>query len=188
VLIALIIGVGFVAIGSGTGLILLPFEMHVLAERLPGLFQTHMVASAAALLLLPPVIWLRHRRGIHRVLGRVLGGFVVLGGLTALPVAILSHSPIGARAGFFVQGLVWLALFMAGFMAIRRRDRATHARLMMSMAAVTTGAIWFRILTGTAIWLQFPFDPVYTASAWLGWMIPLAIVTRWPTVVPALRV
>lgn len=184
--------VGVVAIGSGTGVILLPFEMHLLNERLnlsaPGLFQTHMVASAAALLLLPPVIWLRHRPRIHRVIGRVLGGFVVVGGLTALPVAIFSHSIAMARAGFFVQGLVWLGLFTAGFMAIRRRDRATHARFMIAMAAVSTGAIWFRILTGTAIWLQLPFEPIYGAAAWLGWIVPLAIVTCWPGVVPALRV
>jgi hypothetical protein len=186
-LVLLITAVGLVALGSGTGLILLPFEMHVLNQRLPVLFQTHMLASAAALLLLPPVIWLRHRRSIHKPLGRILGGFVVIGGLTALPVALLSHSPPLARAGFFVQGLVWLALFGAGVWAIRNRDRATHARLMIAMAAVTTGAIWFRLFTGTAIWLQLPFDPIYAASAWLGWMVPLAIVWRCPTLVPALR-
>jgi Predicted membrane protein (DUF2306) len=160
--------------------------MHVLNERLPGLFQAHMVSSAMALLLLPVVIGVRHRPGLHRRIGRVLGGFVVLGGLTALPVAIMSHSSITARAGFFVQGLVWLGLFAAGLRAIRRHDRTSHARFMIAMAAVTTGAIWFRILTGTAIWLHLPFDPIYGAAAWLGWILPLAAVWLWPALVPPL--
>ena len=55
------------------------------------------------------------------------------------------------------------------------------------MAAVTTGAIWFRLMTGTAIMLKLPFEPAYAMAAWLGWLIPLTIVTRWPGLVPVLR-
>ena len=96
--------VGLVAIGSGTGLIALPYEMFELARRAPILFPTHMLSSALALLLAPVVIIVRQRPKLHRPLGRLLGGFVVIGGLTALPVAIMSHSTPWARAGFFVQG------------------------------------------------------------------------------------
>ncbi len=161
--------------------------MFVLDQRVPIVFRVHMVSSAFALLLLPLVIGLRHRPRVHRKLGRVLGFFVVVGALTALPVAVMSHSSFAAQAGFFVQGLVWLALLTAGLMAIRRRDRATHARFMVAMAAVTTGAIWFRVLTGSAIMLELPFETSYAVASWLGWLIPLTIVTRWPNAVPALR-
>jgi Predicted membrane protein (DUF2306) len=183
-LVLLMVAVGVVAIGLGTGLILLPLEMHRLNQRLPVLFQTHMVASAMALLLLPPVVMLRRRPSVHKMLGRILGGFVMVGGLTALPVALLSTSSPAARAGFFVQGLVWLSLFTLGFLAIRRRERAKHARLMLAMAAVTTGAVWFRLFTGAAIALQLPFEPCYAASAWAGWMMPLIAVLLWPAIVP----
>ena len=180
-------GVGIIALGSGSGLIALPYEMFVLDQRVPVVFRLHMLSSALALLLLPLVIGFRHRPSVHRKLGRVLGFFVVIGALTALPVAVLSHSTFAARAGFFVQGLVWLALLTAGLMAIRRRDRGTHARFMVAMAAVTTGAVWFRLLTGAAIMLKLPFEESYVLASWLGWLIPLTIVTRWPSVVPALR-
>jgi len=174
--IVLILPVGLVALGSGTGWIALPYEMFELARRAPSLFPAHMIASALALLLAPAVILTRRRPEFHRPLGRLLGLFVVIGGLTALPVAILSHSTPLARAGFFAQGLIWLYLLGAAYLAIRARDIPRHAHLMIAMVAVTTGAVWFRVITGTAIALRLPFEPIYAASAWLVWMLPLAIV------------
>jgi uncharacterized membrane protein len=172
----LIVAIGVVAIGSGTGLVPLPFEMFELAERMPYIFRAHMISAAVALLLGPLVIMLRHRPQLHRMLGRVVGAFVVAGGLTALPVAIFSQSSPAARAGFFVQGLVWLYLLARGIVAIRSSDRRTHRHSMLAMYAVATGAVWFRVMTGAAIWLHLPFEPVYAAAAWLGWIVPLAVV------------
>ena len=150
--------------------------MFELAERMPVIFRAHMVTAAVALLLAPVVIVLRHQSHLHRMLGRVVGVFVVAAGLTALPVAIFSHSSLPARAGFFVQGLVWLYLVARGVVAIRAGDRDTHLRFMLAMYAVATGAVWFRVMTGSAIWLALPFEPIYAASAWLGWIVPLTCV------------
>lgn len=178
--IFLVVPVGLVALGSGAGVIALSYEMFELARRAPLLFPAHMIASALALLLAPAVILTRRRPEFHRPLGRLLGLFVVIGGLTALPVAVMSHSTPLARAGFFAQGLVWLYLLRAAYVAIRARDIPRHAHLMTAMVAVTTGAVWFRVITGTAIALRLPFEPVYAASAWLGWMLPLALVLSKP--------
>lgn len=177
----LVVPVGVVALGSGFGIIRLPFEMYVLAENMPVIFRAHMVTSAMALLLAPVVIGLRHRPHLHRRFGRVLGGFVVAGGLTALPVAIVSDSSLVARAGFFTQGCVWLALLVAGVHAIRSGQRARHQTLMLAMVAVTTGAVWFRLITGTAIALHWPFEPIYAAAAWSGWIVPLAMCLLYQT-------
>jgi Predicted membrane protein (DUF2306) len=179
ILVLLIIPVGIVALGSAFGIIALPFEMHVLADRMPVIFRAHMATSAVALLLAPVVIGFRHQPQTHRMLGRVLGAFVLLGGLTALPVAIFSHSGAVARAGFFTQGLVWMTLLGMGIAAIRAGQRTRHRTLMLAMVAVTTGAVWFRLITGTAIALQLPFEATYAAAAWLGWMIPLALVLHY---------
>lgn len=149
---------------------------------MPVIFRLHMAASALALLLVPVVIAVRHQPSVHRMLGRVLGAFVVIGGLTALPVAIFSASSVPARAGFFVQGLVWLWLLARGVRAIRDGQRATHVQYMLAMVAVTTGAVWFRIMTGSAIALGLPFEPVYAAAAWLGWLVPLTLVLSNPSI------
>jgi hypothetical protein len=171
--------VALVALGSGTGAIALPFEMSLVDRRLPVVFRVHMLASAIVLLLLPVVVAVRFRPQLHRKIGWTLGAFVVVGGLTALPVAIFSYSSWPARAGFFVQGIVWLWLFYAAVVAIRRGDRGRHAHLMLAMAAVTTGAVWFRLITGSAILLELPFEPIYAAASWIAWMIPLALVWRY---------
>ncbi len=183
--LVLIIPIGVVAIGSGLGVIALPYQMFELASRAPVLFPAHMLSSALALLLAPIVIAARKHPKFHRPLGRLLGVFVVIGGLTALPVAVMSHSSIAARAGFFVQGVVWISLLGAALLAIRQRNISRHAQLMVAMAAVTTGAVWFRLMTGTAIILELPFEPIYGFAAWAGWMLPLAVVTFNPRLVTA---
>ena len=178
---------GLIALGSGAGLIALPYEMFELAARIPTLFHLHMLSGAGALLLSPIVIAVRGKGELHRPLGRLLGGFVVIGGLTAFPVAVLSHSPILARAGFFVQGIAWLLLLWLGYRAIRRRDFKAHAQHMIAMVAVTTGAVWFRMITGSAIMARLPFEPAYILAAWIGWIVPLAAVRlAWPKLWPNL--
>lgn len=159
--------------------------MLLLAERVPFIFRLHMAASALALLFLPLTIAARHESHLHRALGRALGIFVVVGGLTALPVAIVSSSGEVARAGFFVQGVVWLWLFAAGWRAIRAGNRGRHVRLMLAMAAVTTGAVWFRLLIGSALLFDWPFEATYAFAAWAGWMMPLTLVLSSPAVTRA---
>ena len=84
-----------------------------------------MLASGAALLLIPLAIAVRRDRAWHKPLGRSPPSLVVLGALTSLPVAVISHSVAMARAGFFAQGIVWLALIALGVAAIRRRSSPT---------------------------------------------------------------
>ena len=165
---------------SGAALIRLPVEMFLLAERAPIIFRVHMLSGAAALLLLPITIHYRHRPDLHALLGRTLGAFVVVGGLTALPVAFLSQSAPLSRTGFFAQGLVWLWLLGNGWVAIRRHNRQRHMTYMLAMAAVTTGAVWFRLLTGTALYFHLPFEETYIIAAWAGWLIPLIAVWNAP--------
>ena len=81
-----------------------------------------------------------------------------------------------ARLGFAAQGTVWLGLVLAGVRAIRRKERARHATLMLAMTAVASGAIWVRLTTAVATSYDLPFVPIYACATWLGWMLPLAVV------------
>lgn len=175
-LISLAVPTGFVALVEGVGAMPLPFNLHVVDERLPGIFKLHMLASGAALILMPLVVALRNKRAWHRPLGRLTAALVVAGALTSFPVAYESTSGLVARLGFATQGAVWLALIVAGVAAIRRKERARHATLMLAMAAVASGAIWVRLTTAVATSAKLPFDPIYACATWLGWLIPLALV------------
>jgi len=165
------------AIALGLGLLPLPYPLFLVLNRLPVAFPLHMIASGLALILIPIAAFLRHRRGIHRAVGRTAAVCVAIGGTTALLVAMASEASVAARAGLFVQGLVWLALLAAAVMAIRHGAVARHGRLMIAMAAVASAAIWLRLTVYGAAALGLPFDPVYATAAWVCWMVPLALAT-----------
>lgn len=175
-LISLAVPTGLMALSQGIGVMPLPYNLHVVDERLPGIFKLHMLASGAALALIPLVFATRNRRRWHRPLGRTAAAFVIAGALTSFPVAYESTSGTIARLGFAAQGTVWLALVVAGVVAIRRKERARHARLMAAMAAVASGAIWVRLVTMVATAWDVPFEPIYACATWLGWLVPLALV------------
>jgi hypothetical protein len=139
-----------------------------------------MLASGAAMLLIPLVIAVRRDRAWHKPLGRITAALDLLGALTALPVAMASPSVLAARAGFFAQGIVWLALIALGVIAVRKRNFPDHVRMMLAMAAVASGALWVRLTTAITTSYDLPFDPVYGCVAWAGWIVPLALVTLFP--------
>lgn len=176
VLLALALPTGFVAVVEGAGVLPLPYNLHLVDLQLPGIFRVHMLASGAALALIPAVIALRRHRRWHRPLGRLAAVFVVAGALTSFPVAYESSSVLPARLGFAAQGSVWLGLLVTAIAAIRRKDRQRHATLMLAMAAVASGAIWVRLATALVAAFRLPFNPIYGCVTWLGWMIPLALV------------
>ena len=178
-LLALALPTGIVAMMQGSGGLRLPFNLFLVDERLPGLFRLHMLASGLSLLTIPTAIFLARRHSPwHRGVGRLAAVCVLAGGLTSLPVALSSESVAMARAGFFAQGIVWLALLAAGVRAIRARNVHDHARYMLAMAAVASGAIWVRLTTTIATGWDLPFDPLYSCAAWAGWLVPLVLVWR----------
>jgi len=176
----LVVPVALVAIALGLGLLQLPYELALVLQRRPIAFPLHMVASGLALILIPIAAWARRRRGLHRPLGRAAAICVAAGGLSALLVALASEASVMARAGFFVQGVVWLTLLAAAFVSIRNGNVARHARLMIAMVAVASGAIWLRLVVAGVVALEGPFDAAYGIAAWACWLIPLAIALGVP--------
>ena len=180
-LVSLVIPTGLTAIALGLGWLDLPYELLLVLRRLPLLFPAHMIASGAALILIPIAALLRRRPAAHRLVGRLTAVAVAIGGCTALPVALASEASAPARAGLFMQGIVWLALVVAAVAAIRRGEKSRHAALMIAMAAVASGAIWLRLTLALANAAALPFDRVYAIAAWAGWLVPLAVAlaTTW---------
>jgi hypothetical protein len=173
----LMIPVAVVAIALGLGLLRLPHELVIVLQRQPIAFPLHMMASGLSLILIPTAAWTRRRRDTHRAVGRAAAICVAAGGLSALLVALASEAVAIARAGFFVQGLVWLTLLTAAVTAIRCGNVARHARLMIAMAAVASGAIWLRLVICGAVAVGLPFDPIYAVASWVCWMVPLGLAT-----------
>ena len=155
-----------------------PEALLVKVELLPVIFPVHMVAGGLALLLVPCTYYFRGTRH-HRWLGRLTAGDVIVAGVTALPVALTAPVTPMAAAGFSIQGLVWLALIGKGIWHIKRHEIRQHQNAMMMMAAVTSGAMFFRIYL--ALWAIYGtlggFKTFYACDAWMAWLLPLAITT-----------
>jgi Predicted membrane protein (DUF2306) len=186
----LVVPTALMAAALGLGLFSLPYELTVVLQRLPVAFPLHMIASGLALILIPIAAFTRHRPNVHRICGKSAAAAVVVGGVTALFVAVGSDASVLARAGFFVQGLVWVGLLASAVAAIRRRQLMQHVRFMAAMAAVASGAIWLRLVMLVAVNAGLPFEPVYALAAWACWLVPLGLtvtvlsiptITNWPT-------
>ena len=159
-----------------------PEALGVKLELLPVIFPLHMISGGLALLLVPLTIALRHTPW-HKLAGRVAGIDVLIAGLTAIPVALEAPVTLLSAAGFTAQGCVWLALVVHGWWNIRHGKAAAHARAMLLVAAVTSGAVFFRIYLG--LWARFGvhgyFKAFYACDAWAAWGLPLlamALLTR----------
>lgn len=167
--------VGLTALGAATGLFRLPHELAIVDQRLPVVFRAHMLTSGLAMLLVPCAI-ASHGLSLHKLLGRSAAALVVAGGLTAIPVALASEASGAARAGFFLQALVWVALVFLAVEAIRGGDRRRHMWLMLAVAAVASGAFWLRLASWAAVKLSLPFETVYALAAWLSWVLPVCLI------------
>jgi hypothetical protein len=163
------------ALATMAGLLRLPYELAIIDQRLPIVFRVHMLASGLALLFLPCAV-ASHGRRVHRHLGRSAAALVVVGGITAIPVAMVSEASAVARAGFLIQALVWIALVVCAVAAIRAGDRTRHMWLMLAVAAVASGAFWLRLASWAAVRLGLPFDTAYALTAWLAWLLPLSLI------------
>ncbi|HKA78535.1 MAG TPA: DUF2306 domain-containing protein [Xanthobacteraceae bacterium] len=172
----LVVPVALIAIALGIGLLQLPYELALVLQRRPVAFPLHMVTSGLALILIPIAAWTRRLRGLHRPVGRAAAICVAAAVTSALLVALASEATAVARAGFFAQGVVCIALLAAAFGAIRGGDVSRHARLMIAMAAVMSGAIWLRLAMAGIVAAEAPFDAAYGAAAWGCWLVPLTLV------------
>jgi uncharacterized membrane protein YozB (DUF420 family) len=153
-----------------------PEALAVKLELLPYIFPAHMIAGGLALLLVPLALVLRGTR-FHKLAGRIAAADVIIAGLTAIPVALDQPVTRVSAAGFATQAIVWMALLGLGLWHIRRGNRAQHRVCMLLMAAVTSGALFFRLYL--ALWKLVgwhgAFNTFYACDAWIAWSLPLIL-------------
>jgi Predicted membrane protein (DUF2306) len=154
-----------------------PEALAVKLELLPIIFPVHMVTGGLSLLLVPVTIYLR-KTPFHKIMGRITAADIFLAGVTAPFVAWAVPVTIVSAAGFTTQALLWMSLLAAGIWNIRNNRIEAHKTCMLLMAAVTSGAMFFRIFLG--LWARFGdhhyFNEFYAFNAWIAWGLPLSAV------------
>lgn len=150
----------------------------------------HVVLGCSALLAgcLQVWPWLRARHpNVHRITGRVYVGLVIAAGLMALFLATFTpYGPV-ARASSTLLATLWIGTTIAGLLAARRKDFASHRRWMIRSfvlaCSIATNRVWVVLLVIT-LTPSYPTGSlallITTAglSSWLGWTLPL-LITEW---------
>jgi hypothetical protein len=142
----------------------------------------HATGSATALLLGPwQFMGLVRRRwsGVHRWIGRAYVGGCLVGGASALVLAVGSSAGPVAGGGFFALGLVWLAVTGMGLAAALGRRFAVHRRWMLRSYALALAAVTLRLYMPASIALGADALVAYRAIAWLCWVPNLAVAEVW---------
>ena len=134
----------------------------------------HVFASVVALTLGPFQFSSRLRAShvqLHRWCGRVyLGVGVLLGGLSGLYMSFHAFGGGVARLGFGCLALAWLFTGLRAFLAIRRRDVASHRRWMVRNFALTFAAVMLRLYLPASMVAGADFRIAYAVIAWLCWV------------------
>jgi uncharacterized membrane protein YozB (DUF420 family) len=117
----------------------------------------------------------------HKFAGRIAAADIVIAALTAIPVALENPLTNVTAAGFVVQAILWLTLLVVGVWNIKRGKIRAHQNSMLLMAAVTSGALFFRVfLAGFAAFGGHAyFKMFYSIDAWVGWGVPFALCLVW---------
>lgn len=153
-----------------------PEALAIKMDALPFLFPLHMVTGGIALLLVP-LTYMMRRTIWHPWLGAITTTLVLISGLTAIPVAYYAPVTPWSGAGFMAQAIIWMTLLGLGLYYLWKRKYRAHRYFMLLMAAVTSGAVFFRI--GLALWAIYGdfryYRLAYSIDAWIGWLLPLCV-------------
>lgn len=124
------------------------------------------------------------RRGLHRVLGRVHVGVLVL---VVLPsgAVMAEHSFGGWAAGlsFLALSAATAACAVAGVVHARAGRYDRHRTWMTRCYVLLCSAVALRLISGAAGLVGVPSpEAAYVVAAWASWLLPLAgfeVVERW---------
>ncbi|HEY6512205.1 MAG TPA: DUF2306 domain-containing protein [Burkholderiaceae bacterium] len=176
-LAALSVGVSVYAIGVygflPLGALLHP-DMRAAFQAHPISVYAHVFAAAVALSLGPLQFSSRLRTShikLHRWSGRAyLGVGVLVGGFAGLYMSLHAFGGIVSRLGFGCLALAWLFTGLRAFLAIRRRDVASHRRWMVRNFALAFAAVTLRLYLPSSIAMGVAFEVAYPVIAWLCWL------------------
>ena len=158
-----------------------PF-VNALMAAIPVIAAAHFLASAIALAVGPFQLNARlraKRLDLHRWLGRTYIVSVLVGGTSAVIMAVRSSGGMAAHTGFGMLGVLWVLTAVLAYRRIREYDIADHRRWMLRSYALAFAAVMLRIQLPLAIGVfGIPFDQSYPAIAWLCW-VPNLVFVEW---------
>ena len=137
-------------------------------------FYTHITFGGIALL----TGWsqfskrLRDRNlSLHRMLGKIYVGSVILSSTAGLFIAFFSSGGIMSALGFSSLALLWLLTILKAYTSILKKDIKQHENWMIRNYALAFAAVTLRIyLPFSQAVLHADFLTSYRIISWLCWV------------------
>lgn len=143
------------------------------------LFYIHITFGGIALL----IGWIQFSKklrrkylNIHRWIGKIYIGSVLLSGPTGLYIAFHATGGLSPILGFSIGAVLWIVFTYLGFSAIRKGNIEAHKKWMIYSYAGTFGAVTLRIWLPILILIFGNFIEAYRIVAWFSWVPNLLIV------------
>lgn len=122
---------------------------------------------------------LRIRRpDVHRLLGRVYFGAVLVSGVSAVVLAPSSTGGVAAHFGFGMLGVLWVATTVTAVARARAGRLGAHRQWMIRSYALCLAAVTLRLYLPFSQVIGIPFNEAYAAISWLCW-VPNLVVAEW---------
>ena len=149
--------------------------------NVPSTLAVHMIFGGLAVILVPLQIsrmWRRGDRRKHVYLGWALVPIVTIAALTTPPISFNMNYPLWSELGFALGSLAWFGALVIGIVHIRRRDIERHRRWMVMMAALSFGAVSFRLQL-PILRLFWELEVVFPYLGWTCWVPNVLVVAIW---------
>lgn len=143
------------------------------------LIRVHILLAVTAILAGPLgfVKKIRVKRpALHRLIGKVYIGSILLNILPALYVALHATGGLVATVGFFLLTGVWLYATVKAYTTIRKRQVEAHRRWMIRSYAVTLAnntLYVVNLVMDKAFGMEYV--TAYVIAVWSCWMINLFV-------------
>ncbi|KUG08976.1 DUF2306 domain-containing protein [Solirubrum puertoriconensis] len=137
-------------------------------------FYVHITSSLVALLVGLPQFFpqlMRHRRVLHRQLGKVyVATILALAAPSGLVLALYANGGLVAKVGFTMQCLVWWLATWQAYQLARGRQWQAHTEWMVRGFAITLAAMSLR-LESYFMYYFLGTKPMetYLTVTWLSW-------------------
>lgn len=144
------------------------------------ILAVHMVAGGLAVLLVPVQVsrmWRRGDRRKHVYLGWALVPIVTIAALTTPPISFNMSEPLWSEIGFALGSVAWFTALVMGMWAIKTKQYVRHQRWMVMMAALSFGAVSFRLQL-PLLRIFWDMDVVFPYLGWTCW-VPNVLVVAW---------
>lgn len=149
-------------------------------ENVGSILAVHMIFGGLAVILVPVQVsrmWRRGDRRKHVYLGWALVPIVTIAALTTPPISFNMTLPFWSELGFALGSVAWFCALVMGIWAIKTGQLIRHQRWMVMMAALSFGAVSFRLQL-PILRIFWDMDLVFPYLGWTCW-VPNVLVVAW---------